>query len=415
MDAPEPAATAPAYSAPVTSIVRTPEEARTLAAEAFADFYGTSRSLARIKDVRTFTAAAPSRSGAAPDTTFYVVNLDDNQGYAVIAASRDVEPVLAVTESGNIESIDSIENPGAKMFFDCLNLSREGNYHPIDSSTIILPNPGWTGGDVNPWLDTPQYKDVVSTKDFKSDLRAPFAWGQIYPEGLKFPNGTAGCANVATALIFSYFEYPVYFDNGMGKMVTFDWDNIKIHKQSFDYYYDYINDGCNADRGRHPHTNLSEACYAIGLRNNSTYFETETGVTISDAHNTIKAYFPKTTDIIEGKPNAYEIIGDGIIYTRAQQSEESVGGHVFVIDGYNHQTITTTTMKRDPQQAEWYPIRTVTTTMDYNHINWGWNGVDNGYFRIGLFGLRQGDDYDGPKSSSGASYQVGFRYFVVKK
>lgn len=415
MDAPEPAATAPADSAPITSIVRTPEEARTLAAEAFTNFYGTSRSLAHIKNVRTFTAASPSRSGAATDTTFYVVNLDDNQGYAVIAARRDIEPVLAVTESGNIESIDSIENPGAKMFFEELNYAHniELDRDKIDSTTILQWNYDIGYGPINNTGQT-EYREVRTLRaNHKIDNRAPFEWGQIYPEGISCPNGVAGCTNVATALAFSYFNYPKSFDDSHGNIITLDWTGIKQHKKSFNSY-NYIDNCFNA------HQQLSQLCAALGRRNGSEYISysysnplyNATGTALSPAYETIKSYFPNSSEIKNGIPDAYQSLGIGIIFVSGRPNID-ISGHDFIIDGYNHQEYKVEYYKREPLQKEWTFIRSSTCYINYNHVNWGWNGADNGYFSLSCLKNSEGYEYDGDRTSTKYDFGGYVRYFIV--
>ena len=167
---------------------RTPEEARLCALDAYSRFYGVSRSTPKIKNVRTFSSSR-GRSSENIDTAFYIVNLDNNDGYAVIAANRSIEPVLAITESGNIESLDSVESPGAKIFFDelfSLNANPIFQGKPInDSISTIQPNPWWTGsGDngENP-NPVPQYKTEVTITHDDVAPRAPYSWGQDFPEG----------------------------------------------------------------------------------------------------------------------------------------------------------------------------------------------------------------------------------------
>ena len=47
--------------------------------------------------VQTFNSHM-SRSGETADTLLYIVNYDDTQGFAVISAPQNVEPVIAVVE-----------------------------------------------------------------------------------------------------------------------------------------------------------------------------------------------------------------------------------------------------------------------------------------------------------------------------
>lgn len=52
----------------------------------------------------------------ADNSNFYVVNYDDNQGFAIISKYRVEDPVVAVINEGKYSSDDEIDNPGFKLF-----------------------------------------------------------------------------------------------------------------------------------------------------------------------------------------------------------------------------------------------------------------------------------------------------------
>ena len=390
------------------SAVRSDEEAIACALDAFATFYGTSRSLALIKDVRCFTSPSESRS-SDNDTLFYVVNTEDNQGYAVIAASRAETPVLAVTERGNIENLDDIENPGAAMFFDALRFNAD-NLRPIDSTAIIRPNPWWSGGDPTPGIypPTPRYKENVDIQEYKVEPRANLAWGQERPEGLLFPNKVAGCGNIATMLVFSYFEYPtsLYKDS----RVYLNWEIIKQHKQSG--YFKY-RDECGDDSTALAHSLLSRACYTLSRMNGSMYEDGGTPTPLKNLYNNISQYHI-TSELYSGMPCAYESIGDGIIFVAADRGAKKTG-HAFIIDGYHHRVTTVEQLKQEPGKDGWEVIGRSVSSLSYNHINWGWNGLDNGYFRKDIYDTAKAESYDGFHLGDSLNYIRNFKYFVVTR
>lgn len=402
----------------VLSATRSPEEAQICAAEAFSTFYGISRSLTPLKNVKCFTKTSDSRAGDT-DTLFYVVNTDENMGYAVIAANRNSEPVLAVTERGNIESLDDIDNPGAIMFFDALietaSFELNPNIRPIDSTTIIQPNPWWSGGDVNPYPNTPQYKEDVQINNYYEEPRTPFEWGQRMPEGLNCPNGLSGCVNTACALVASYFEEPKRVSQTIfpAELAMVDWALAKQHKSSwFSLHYDE----CGKDTDAPSHLELAKACRAFGIANNSSYKTDATSATLKAAHNTFKnASMLNVSNIIDGMPNAYNDLGEGIIFVAGIDTEKNVG-HAFVVDGYHHQTVITRTLKRDPGEAFWYEINRRTNYYNYNHINWGWSGKDNGYFRHDIFNNNNANEYDS-ELMMGDEYDFSHNisYFIIEK
>lgn len=228
--------------------IRTPEEARECAVNAFATFYGMSRAIPVVKGINAYGSKGLSRSESL-DTAFYVVNLMDNQGYAVIDANADAEPVLAVTESGNIESLDSIENPGVQLFFNCLSAIKPGD---------PKPNP-----DLGGITQIKQFKEEVKNEEFKVTPRADFHWGQLFPENKYMPNNLAGCGNIATLLTFSYFEQPkkIVLDNGT---IDIDWSLIKKHRTS---KVSLDNCGENEEQRRKIHTLIGMFCKVIAFYN----------------------------------------------------------------------------------------------------------------------------------------------------
>ena len=392
---------------------RTPEEAVNFTLDAYNHFYGESRSIPEIKNVRTFKSQQ-GRSSESSDTSFYVVNLENNGGYAVIAANPYIEPVLAITENGNIESLDDIENPGAAMFFNQLySFLLPPNVKPAfgDSLTDLRWNYDIGYGPINDTGEN-EYRTETYVDDNKSELRAPFNWGQRYPEGIYCPNGLSGCTNTATALVFSYFAYPTEFDDLHGNVVAIDWDSVRAHKQSTN---ENQMDGCATQAG---HTSLARLCRALGVRNNSTYSMNPwgTGTALEPAYNTVTAYYGTVSDIYNGMPYAYRDMQMGVIMVFAFAIDKygSKCGHTFVIDGFNHQEIITETLMRKPLQRDWTTISKSSRWADYNHVNWGWNGSDNGYYSIGCLDPNNAYYYDGRKEDSAyTNFNIETKYFVV--
>lgn len=398
------------------SVIRTPEEASACAMEAFAHFYGTSRSVKIVKDVKPIASRTMGRSAAA-DTSYYIVNLEDNEGYAVIAADRRYpNTILAVTEKGNVEHPDSIDNPGAAMFFEGLDYAINGNFErdctPIDSSTIILPNPDWSGGDINPWLDTPQYKWETTTQTYSVEPRVPFNWGQIYPEGVYFKNKKSGCGTTASVLLLSYFEIPRYISSDKFGFKKVDWSLIKEHKRSYSIELNYeLPLKEPADEA------LAELCYELGKRNNSVCHKDGTSTNIENVRSALLEFRTlgfNPRPICAEMPRAYYHLGDGVIYVRGETDKGE--GHAFIVDGYKHVVITRTQYKREPRAAEWYAVDKKQSVDSYNHINWGWCGADNGYFLISVFDTSKAEEYDnGTTTIEHYKYTKKFKYFVVTK
>ncbi|MDE6136215.1 MAG: C10 family peptidase [Muribaculaceae bacterium] len=380
---------------------RTEAEARACAIDAFARFYGASRSLTLIKDVKCVTSKSESRSEGS-DTLYYVVNTEGDAGYAVIAADRAHTPVLAVTECGNIEDVENVENPGAEIFFDALS-----DYHAIredlekiDSMSIIKP--------IYPVDRFNEYRTVTSSSERIAGPYAPFAWGQGFPENYHFPNQIAGCGNIASLLIMSHFEEPKTY-NANNRLINVDWSVIKQHSKSSGFY----SDECGLGLSARPHKALADLCWAVAERNKSMYEAQGTATTISNVNEMFKDCVPNlyVGDVRDGFPGTLPDNSDMMYYVRATADPE--GGHAFVIDGKLTVTCSTTTAVRVKGTDFWNVVSSESVTILYSHINWGWNGHDNGYFYDQPFKVSEGYRYDDEHYDGGPKFLTNYRYFAV--
>ena len=92
------------------TLTRTPEEAIEIAAQAAIEYSVTeSRAMPRLVKQRSLRilGSNPSRS-EEDDTLIYVVEYENNEGFALISAKKTTEPILAVVNDGNFqEAMDS--------------------------------------------------------------------------------------------------------------------------------------------------------------------------------------------------------------------------------------------------------------------------------------------------------------------
>ena len=57
-----------------------------------------------------------------------------------------------------------------------------------------------------------------------------------------------------------------------------------------------------------------------------------------------------------------------------------------------------------------------TSTSEYLHFNWGWNGDCNGFFYSNVFSPDLGDSYDDEAGNNGYDYDFGdIVYFTVEQ
>lgn len=93
-----------------------PEEAIALA-EDFANAGVESRSLIKSADRNNVIALRAHNSRSeANDTSIYIINYNDNNGFAAISAKRIESPILAVIDNGNYQETVESDNPGFNLF-----------------------------------------------------------------------------------------------------------------------------------------------------------------------------------------------------------------------------------------------------------------------------------------------------------
>ena len=151
----------------------------------------SSRSTRSVAGVKAITSTS-SRSGET-DTLIYVVNFEDNGGYALISAPRAADEVLAVVGEGAFNPEEGSDNPGLNLFLDAA-----ANY------VSALAWTGEIGGDTIPRLPTDDDKhpaflvktDTIAEYGGTHHIPDDFGWGQGGIYGAYCPNGIAGCAQL---------------------------------------------------------------------------------------------------------------------------------------------------------------------------------------------------------------------------
>ena len=305
-----------------------------------------------------------SRTGNA-DTLIYVVNFKEKKGFAVISAKRNQDPILAVTESGYYSTKDDCDNPGLTLFMDMAE-----NY-VANSRGSIRP------GD-------PTQEEYIRKVFVSGDSVLPrisLEWGQGGIYGQYCPNNIAGCNNTAAAMAMSYFEYPdiislKYLD---GKQIALNWGNIKQHQSGTTDYC------CSTNP---PHSAIGHLLRELGHRSNSIYNHNETSTYPSNTRKTLNDIGYKVGSIRNySKQCIRKYIDDGIILMSGYNDN---GGHTWIVDGYKY--IHTAVIDYIKKENEFLEQEVSSYNYDevYNHVNWGWNGMHNGYFNDGVFSTAAG-------------------------
>jgi len=321
-----------------------------------------------MKANKVVRATSTRGSSMSNDTLMYVFNFEDNQGFTVVAAPQNVEPLIAVTEKGSYDP----ENPGDNEGF---NLYMEKTKEYI------------AGFGGHPDLPVLQYYEIVEEYD---EQRGPFVsvnWGQDNPEGEFCPNGKAGCLSVALAQIMSYYEYPSSMDltypGADQNTQALNWTSIKAHPTGHTY------DACISPS---IHEAIGRLHRQLGYLSNSIYYNS--GNTASALENVPSAL--ASMNFVTGN-----IINYNYTYIANQLYINHPlliigGGAAWNVDGYKLHRVTVETYERVAANVNEYVLVSTQITNSYLfHYNWCWYGDCNGYFATNVFNPQSGTTYDG--------------------
>lgn len=299
----------------------------------------------------------------AISSSLYIVNFQNNKGFAVLSSDKRLRPLYAVSDSGSIAIADTLKNENLALFFD-------GVKDDIVQASAKSPK----------ILETSDRKIVISPQVYPMIWVAPSLWGQSEPYNtycytVNGEKAKVGCAAVACGIIMSYYGWPSYINDtrlnwhGMKKYtVNHDIDFVfgKLgEKQQLDMQYGVKSSGAST-------VNLSRTFVRMG------YYAPDNLQTFSES---------KVCSLLDDTKRD----GYGPLLVVGQEVN-NIGGHGWVIDGYC----------KNVTNSDGSKVLYKTVLF---HCVWGWNGANNGYFylnngKLGGSGYLFGQDDNGDTSTS---------------
>ena len=344
---------------------------------------GTStRSTTRkVKSTEIFVAKPSTRSAESEEVSFYLINYENNEGFAMISTDSRTTPIYAYSDEGNINPADFENNPGLKIFLEGAILNYEdeiancstyalGDRLPIElPDTLDDPRPIYVDGIFC-------YVKTDTTRMFVDKLLTT-AWHQDWPYNF-YCDGTdaVGCGPTALAQIMAHHRYPASHQDSQFGLVTYDWDlmrsNIRTEighdpddaTEAIAILMRQIGRAANADYGLETYTN------EVGIRNALTAF----GYTSSNPSDL--SFSIMKSEVDANRP----------IYITGHKPVDGKG-HAWVIDGYD---FTERAIKYYHSEPPYNLYKRDVSTTKYFHCNWG-NLVDsngnwvNGFYLVSGF------------------------------
>lgn len=343
------------------------------------------------KNVRVITSPGTRSFSANNDTLLYVLNYEDEKGFAVVSANKATEGLLAVTEDGSYEeSSDAYHDTGISNFMELAkSYATRG---PEDSLEVDFFIP----------IDT-----IYTTKGPLISVK----WGQRYPEGKYCPNLRSGCAVTAAAQIFSYYKHPtsiaLTYPNADINNQVLDWDEMRKH-----ILYYTPNGMCTMQyclANDSAHNMIGRLCRQLGHLSDMEYYTEPDTASATDRMLIWYAILnsgyscPLWEEYITGKAHQNIQYNKPVLFSGGDVV--SWKRHIWIVDGYKKMTVRYTTLHPDRP-----PFSRITY---YNHINWGWNGRNNGYFLDNIFDTQNYQNLDSsPYSTVNINFTHEIRYCV---
>jgi hypothetical protein len=403
--------------------LRSISEAIDIAKKATSLLPSSSRSTINVdeKNVFVIRSTTNSRSGEA-DTLLYAINNEGGEGFTLVSAPQNVEPIIAITENGSYGSVETEQN---ENFQYALSAAKDYVIEKLNSTkdTIIY--------SYNDSIVLSEPTIYESKSEHLNTPRVEVAWGQGWPYNLYAPNGVAGCVPVAIGQMMTYFRRPakMYFSTGdlhSDDDVAIDWDDVKKHSRT---QIAHIEGDTLTDEQLHylyshdseeTHKYIASIVRQIGVIAHSVYYDTDTieTSTYEDyAYDALLYYLGNSSDNTRGGDvhQLYNLLSNSGVAlvggTFLEEGTNKVRGHMWVADASGYVTF----------QKYFFAgsgIHTISlTTSNYIHYNWGWDGDCNGYFLEGIFATKDAYKNDSPLNDNTIDYDFNsyFYYYHIKQ
>lgn len=320
----------------------TEDEANAVAARAL----GVAKSAAVRCALKNAPEKAPSASESAPVCYFY--KQKSGKGFAIVSGDKRITPLIGYSDT---ESID-VDNLPVQL--TALLDSMQTRVERMDRKAPV--HPGWHAATG----ENPAGERLLSTAE----------WGQGEPYNSESPvvdgvQAPTGCVATSMSIVMKYHGFPE-----KGQKTITDWNPTSDAWEEHDYSKDTFNwalmqDSYTAENpGNEASRNeVAHLMRCAGISVNMNYYQNESGAPVLNAAVALHRYFNYSADVAQYHKDLYD---EAEWYNRVRSNidaghpviyfGEGTGAHAFVLDGYDNS--------------------------DKFHINWGWDGVANGYFDL---------------------------------
>lgn len=372
-------------------IIRSYEEAEKLAEYSISliESKETTRAISNRRIISAERVSAPATRSNDETPIFYIFNFDDNAGFSIISARKDMSPIIAVTEQG---SYIYGESTGVEPFDEYMQMAINSI---IEIDKPLRPQP----------IDSLFVNTETTDIERHCEPLVQTRWGQSQIFGMYCPNKVAGCGATAMAQIMSYHKFPetittTYEDAPYaGQTINIPWDKVIPHVA-------YSSTCVNVLDCISNHYTVGALLREIGERIYMNYYNDN----ITPSSGCIPADIPDGFRSFGYTSNKLQPIDTTAIFRSLNlgrpliaygyPSSSNSPGHIWVIDGYRYSRHIVKGEKphiviKDGEIKTEYVWEIIID--DENiliHHNWGHNGRCNGFFDYDIYQLNNAVEYD---------------------
>ena len=329
---------------------RSESEARQLATQYVANnvaAFNGDLQLVTQATLRRVTAPAKAASSApALATPYYVYNLPEG-GYIVVSGTTALDPIIAFSENGSLDP-EATDLPDGLRYW--LGYAAEAAAYADEHPEAVAPHPAKAQRrGIMPGITLAQ--DIDYNKDIAPLLEhSPIGniqWNQDAPYNDQCPmkggrHCYTGCMATAMAQVLAYHQYPKSYDWSEILPTYKDGKGTAAQRAEVARLNHDVGTSLHMEYGTDQSGSVSTQ-YSKALRDDFGFHE---NVALINRDNFTYGEWMDIllTEFMEGRP----VIYDGV---------SNDGGHAFVIDGYRAKD-------------------------GFVHVNWGWEGMSDGYYNI---------------------------------
>lgn len=334
----------------------------------------------------------------------YVVNYENNGGYAILAADVQLPPVICVGDEGSFSTQDFIaftQNNISTRSSIIRDNAQEIQYALI-SNSLLLPSIE---------IENFPISGVDTTVILKCLPLVPTKWKQRDPYNFYAPldpssgeKCLAGCVPIAAAQTLTSLCYHHNWrpTTQISDNYSVDWYALNRMIYADTARFAYGNYSSNA-------LNVASLIRAVGENVDANYTDSVTTAYTSRLISTFQQF--GMNSVVYGNNSFFskqkvteEDIFDMIIVKNypviasAQNSVTGDDGHTFVLDGWLRLEYSILSLIPDDDDNSsltgWSQFDNVQYRFDLVHVNFGWNGSYDGYFLLGAFDLTEDEYHD---------------------